>query len=290
MNFDPSLPDEGINVSRSHPLREALLLVLGVIGVTVAVVASIGFAVDWVAPLIPPDAEVYLFADSFDPAAEQAEPDAARVEALRGILDRVSAHWPDSVYPFRIQIWDEAQPNALALPGGTIAVTTGLLDTVTSENELAFVLGHELGHFHNRDHLRGLGRGVGMTLVMFAVGIGGGGGAAQLAGIAGQLTQRGFDRDQESAADAFGLGLVAAEYGHTAGARDLFEHLRQSDDGSALSGYLSTHPLHQDRIDRLEAVARAAGWPLTGKRSALDSVLRAEPTELAAPGQSAPDE
>ncbi len=274
LTFDPSLPTEGINVSRVHPLREALILVFGVIGVTVATVASIGFVVDWVAPSIPPKYEVYLFSDWFE-AEEPAAAPKPRAEALRAVLDRVSVHWPDSEYRFRVQIWDQAEPNALALPGGTIAVTEGLLDAVTSENELAFVLGHELGHFHNRDHLRGLGRGVGMSLVLFAVGIGGGGGAAQLAAIAGQLTQRGFDRDQESAADEFGLGLVAAEYGHTAGASDLFEHLRATSDASALASYLSTHPLHGDRVIRLEAVARAAGWPLTGERSALGSKLEA---------------
>lgn len=280
LRFDPTLPTEGSNVSPTHPLREALVLVLGVVAVAIVSVASIGVIVDLVAPRIPPAAEVRLFSGWFD--ADSADEPEPRVEALRELLDRISTHWPDNDYSFRVRIWDEPEPNALALPGGTIALTTGLLDAVSSENELAFVLGHELGHFHNRDHLRGLGRGIGFSLLLFSIGIGGGNGAAQLASVAGELTQRGFDRAQESAADEFGLGLVVAEYGHAAGATDLFEHLAKPAGTFSLANYLSTHPLHGDRTDRLEAVAMAAGWPLRGKRRALDGVLRQssqEPTQ-----------
>lgn len=277
MSFDPSLPTEGINVSPTHPLREALVLVLGAIAIAIATVASIGVIVDFAAPRISPESEIRWFSDWFD-AGPQPVASQPRVEALHEVLDRIGSHWSDNAYSFRVQIWDESEPNALALPGGTIAVTTGLLDAVTSENELAFVLGHEIGHFHNRDHLRGLGREIGFSLVLFAIGIGGGGGgAAQLAAVAGQLTQRGFNRGQESAADEFGLRLVVAEYGHTAGATDLFEHLRGAGGASALAGYLSTHPLHSDRVDRLQSAARTAGWPLRGRRRALDSVLREAP-------------
>ncbi len=253
-----------------------MVLVFGVIGVAIVAVASIGVIVDFVAPRIPPEHEVRWFSGWFtaDDSPVGAEP---RVDALREVLDRISAHWPDNAYTFRVSIWDETEPNALALPGGTIAVTTGLLDAVASENELAFVLGHELGHFHNRDHLRGLGRGIGFSLALFSIGIGGGGGAAELASVAGRLTQRGFDRAQESAADEFGLGLVVAEYGHTAGATDLFQHLAGSGEASTLASYLSTHPLHGDRANRLEAAASAAGWSVRGKRRALDSVLRQSP-------------
>ena len=52
----------------------------------------------------------------------------------------------------------------MALPGGQIMVFSGLLKKVNLENELAMVLGHELGHYAHRDHLRGMGRGLGVTL------------------------------------------------------------------------------------------------------------------------------
>ena len=138
-------------------------------------------------------------------------------------------------------------------------------------------MGHELGHFRNRDHLRGLGRGLAFSLVLAALGLSGSGSAAQLAAVAGQFTQRGFDREQESQADRIGLALVVAEYGHSAGATDLFEHLAQPHGplGAKLSSYLSTHPVHADRIDDLQSVARAAGWSLRGNRRPLAAALGA---------------
>jgi Zn-dependent protease with chaperone function len=275
VKFDPSLPKDGINVSLTHPLREALLLVVGVIAVAAVVAMLLASVVDWLAPQIPARLESRLFSGWVSSAFEDDVEIESRERALAEILNRIAAHWPENPYLLRVRIWDTPEPNAVALPGGLIAVTTGLLESVESENELAFTLGHELGHFHNRDHLRGLGRGLAFSLVVAAVGLSGGGGVGQLASMAGQFTQRGFDREQERQADRFGLKLIAAEYGHTAGATDLFEHLptAESKMPKTLSSYLATHPLHEDRIDALREAARLAGWTSNGTRLELPTSL-----------------
>src|SRR5690606_35172182 len=60
--------------------------------------------------------------------------------------------------------------NALALPGGAIVVTRGLLDQV-DDAELAFVLAHELAHLEHRDNLRAIGRGLVLTVALSLVGV-----------------------------------------------------------------------------------------------------------------------
>ncbi len=165
-------------------------------------------------------------------------------------------------YPFRLEIDDSDGANAMALPGGLIVVTRGLLDQVESENELAFVLGHELGHFRNRDHLRALGRGLVLSLV-FSVATGN-----DVAGLgikAADLTLRGFSREQESRADEFALAIVHSEYGHVNQAWRLFERWdTQHNDASVLTTYLSTHPQPGDRARRLRELAEQGGWRLSG--------------------------
>ncbi|HIA01310.1 MAG TPA: hypothetical protein EYN66_05285 [Myxococcales bacterium] len=52
---------------------------------------------------------------------------------------------------------DDDDVNAFAAPGGRIYLTRGLLRKVKNENELAFIVGHELGHFKHKDQLRALG-------------------------------------------------------------------------------------------------------------------------------------
>ena len=129
------------------------------------------------------------------------------------------------------------------------------------------MLGHELGHFNNRDHLRALGRGVVLSM-FFAVTTGG-----DVAGIginAADIALRGFSRRQESQADAFGLSVVHAEYGHVNESWRLFERW-SIDDNSAVRfvAYLSTHPDSGDRIVDIKELAEQQGWPLDGDLSAL---------------------
>jgi Zn-dependent protease with chaperone function len=274
VKFDSSLPEDGINVSRANPLREALLLVGGVVAIGAAVAVAVAVAADLAAPHIPIEFEARLFSGWLDRGVEDDEAAAPRERSLAQLLDRMARHWPDNPYAFEIAIWDEVEPNAVALPGGVVAVTNGLLESVESENELAFVLGHELGHFHNRDHLRGLGRGIAFSLLLVAVGVGGGGSAVQLASLAGQFAQRDFSRDQEIEADRFGLGLLAAEYGHVSGAAAFFEHLPERDGAleGGLASYFSTHPINADRVQALYATASEMGWKLRGERQPLPSL------------------
>ncbi len=267
MSFDPSLPDDRVNVSNTHPLREALVLVVGLVGVVAVLALGIGLAIDALVPLLPPGLESRLFSPSW--FAHEGREDASdpRRTSVAALLERLAGHWQDNPYALRLAIWEEDRPNALAFPGGLVVVTTGLLDRAGSENELAFVLGHELGHFHNRDHLRGLGRGVAFALIAAAIGGSGAGDAAKLAALSQQLAARGFDRDQERDADRFGLELVAAEYGHVAGALAFFDQLEAPDDGvdAWRAAYLSTHPVHDERIEALRDFAAERGFSRHGE-------------------------
>ena len=155
----------------------------------------------------------------------------------------------------------------MALPGGLIIVTQGLLDQVESENELAFVLGHELGHYRNRDHMRALGRAVVLS-IFFTVATG-----SDVSGLGlriSDLALRSFSRKQESSADEFGLAVVYAEYGHVNEAWRLFERWEDGDDSLLdVVSYLSTHPQPDDRIEDLEDIASREGWPEEGDVTAL---------------------
>lgn len=271
MKFDPALPDDTANVSRTHPLREAATLIVGIGLAAILVFVAIAGAFELLIPHIPPDLEVRIFSRPEVVAAIapdiEMQPDP-RGDEIGRLLDRLATHWPDNPYALRVAIIDDATPNAFAFPGGLVAVTTGLLAMAASENELAFVLAHEIGHFRNRDHLRGLGRGLAFGMVVAIVGIGGSSGAAELAGAAGMLAAARFSREQESAADGFGLGLVQAEYGHVGGATDFFEGLPKSDNviGRGIEGYLSTHPLSAERIAAMHALVGERGWPSDGPR------------------------
>jgi predicted Zn-dependent protease len=261
VRFVARTPREGINVSDEHPLVEAATLTFGLAGVLIAIAAFIVFFVDIVVSFVSPQTEADLFAD-WD-FARFISSDVAAAPEVQSLAQRLQRHWPDSPYQFSVSLIDEPRLNAFALPGGTILVTRGLIDAVDSENELAFVLAHEIGHFRNRDHLRQLGRGFAFGLVLLAV-AGTDGGFATSSVLDGAA--RSFGRRQESAADRFALELLYAEYGHVAEAWRFFE--RQSDHESRLrniAAYFATHPASEGRTEELRRSAAANGWPTIGE-------------------------
>jgi predicted Zn-dependent protease len=243
------------NVSPEHPLAELGTLVLGIGLIGLGILAAGWLAVEGAVRFLPASVEQRVFTGAA----------SARSPELEALLERLARHWPENGYTPRVEIVEMDAPNAFALPGGQLLVTSALLAQARSENELAFVLGHELGHVAGRDPLRALGRGLLVSLALTAIG---GAEGASVAGSVAALGERSFSREQERAADRFGLALVAAEYGHVAGASDFLRKLPDADgEGGAASrvvGWLATHPRSADRVAELEAVARREGFPTTG--------------------------
>ena len=271
MSFEPRLPRDDVNVSKTHPLSEAAWL-LGAAALAGLLLAALAFtATEIVSRWLPADLEARLFGGIFESVgAETPDEEPARAAAARRLLARLAGHWPENPYAFRLAVVDDDSLNAFALPGGTIVLTRGLLEAAESENELAFVLGHEIGHFAARDHLRAIGRGVILSLVLRSV-VGVGAGDAVPA-LSAELASRGFARDQERDADAFALNLVAAEYGHAAGADHFFQRLPDAHAGfgARAAAWFATHPVSESRIAALHDRARAKRIPLEGPLEPLD--------------------
>jgi Zn-dependent protease with chaperone function len=140
-------------------------------------------------------------------------------------------------------------------------VFTGLLAEMTSENELAFVLAHELGHFAHRDHLRGLGRAlVLMTASTLLLGA-----ENSINGMIGQgmaLTELSFSRKQESQADEFALEVLLCHYGHVADATSFFSKIPKDGDPGRFGHYFASHPENRRRIGRLDRLTQERGYPI----------------------------
>jgi Zn-dependent protease with chaperone function len=262
VSFDPRLPRDDVNSSRTHPLADAAWLLAGAAAAGLALAVLALALVELASRFVPASLEARLFA-----GLAGAEGEHPREPAARALLARLAGHWPENPYQLRLSVLGDEGPNAFALPGGSVTLTSGLLDAVESENELAFVLGHELGHFAGRDHLQAIGRALVLSLSLQAVF--GSVGAETVPAIASSLASRGYDRGQERAADRFGLALVASEYGHVAGAERFFARLPDAHAafGDRAAAWFATHPLSEARIADLRDQARERGWrtdaPLT---------------------------
>jgi len=161
----------------------------------------------------------------------------------------------------------DKEPNAFALPGGKVGVNTGILSVAKNQDQLAAVIGHEIGHVISRHHeeriTRQVGAQTGLSVLGALAGAAYGDGAAgtvnQLGGIGAQAA---FllpgSRTQESEADVVGQRLMAEAGFDPAQAVNLWQNMMAASGGRSPQ-WLSTHPDPAARIRELQRDAPALG-------------------------------
>jgi predicted Zn-dependent protease len=159
-------------------------------------------------------------------------------------------------WPWEVIVVKTSTVNALCMPGGKIAVFTGIIDTLKlTDDELAIVLGHEMAHAL-REHARARAAKVTLTNVgTLAVGLVIGGNVGELARQGGGLLNLKFNRDDERDADLIGMEIAArAGYDPEAGIT-LWQKMAQVARGAPPT-WLSTHPSSEDRVRRIKAAMK----------------------------------
>jgi predicted Zn-dependent protease len=163
--------------------------------------------------------------------------------------------------PWRFSVLDSPVINAFAVPGGSVYVTRGILALMTSEAELAGVLGHEIGHVNARHSVRQMNQQI-LAQVGLAVGSAVSRTFAKYSGAAGvglQVLFLKYSRDDERQADALGVGYSRLGGYDPGDIAVFFEALDRSGDhsaGKSLPGFLSTHPLTSERIQNVKAMLK----------------------------------
>ncbi len=155
---------------------------------------------------------------------------------------------------YQFKVLDSDEINAVAAPGGFVYVNRGTLAFVKSEDELAAVLGHEVGHVAGRHAMKQLGAQVLGTLALIGFRAAHMETLSTVGGIAGGLAMLKFTRDEENDADRRGLrNAVNSGYDGKAMIR-FFEHLdaTEKERPSKLEVYFLTHPPTPERIKRIE--------------------------------------
>ncbi len=260
MQYRPALPAHNDNVSQQHPLKD-FFVILGWLLVFAALVFwLLGLAVDAVVDRMDHASEARLYALLPSSSAPAAPASAGQIR-LQAMVDgmrqcaglRVSA---------TVSLHKSETPNAAVMPGGHIVVFDGLMDHVKSENGLAFVLAHEMGHLTQRDHLRALGRGI-VLFGMAALLTGSDSGLTDLLAPVTELGHAKYSRTREAAADAAALRILHCRYGHAGGATELFEAMKASQGGDfGLSHYVASHPGMDERIAAIHRAISAGGLPV----------------------------
>ena len=151
----------------------------------------------------------------------------------------------------RVVVLMNTTPNAFAIPGGHIVLTTGLLKSLRSPDELAAVYAHEWGHVSRRHVLRSVLRQASLQILLALIA---GDQSAVSSGLrtAGELGSLSYSRGYEREADDEAMALLASHGASPDALGDALESIRKAagvDEGRL--GFLSTHPAPKERIARI---------------------------------------
>jgi predicted Zn-dependent protease len=165
----------------------------------------------------------------------------------------------DFRWEFKV-IEDEKNKNAFALPGGKVAVYTGILQVTRDDTGLAVVLGHEVSHAIARHGAERMSQGLLAQLGLAAVMVSMRDRDPKTVQTVGALLGAGaalgvilpYSRLQESEADRLGLIYMAKAGYDPRAAVEFWQRMEQASRGGAPPEFLSTHPSHGTRIGQIQ--------------------------------------
>ncbi len=222
--------------------------------------------------LLGEEQEKQLGAEAYGPMIQESY-GAVADPGLQGYVSGVGlglakvSHRAALDYEFRVV--NANYDNAFALPGGKICITRGLLNRMTTEDQLAGVLGHEIGHVTARhgaqqyttQMLVGGLLGIG-AIVLESEDVKGGPLIMAAAGIGSQLVLLRYSRDHERQSDELGMEYMARAGYNPKGFVESMEILKGAHDRepSKLEAMFQSHPLTSERIETARQRA-AATYP-----------------------------
>lgn len=209
--------------------------------------------------------EMKLGADAYKQTLAKAKlvKDPQVVGLVRSVGERIAAvsDRRDFQWEFNV-IDDDKQANAFALPGGKVAVYTGLFKVARDTAGLAAVMGHEVAHALAHHGAERMSQGMAANVVLSgaSIALGSQSPAAQQAimqalGLGAQVgVILPFGRQQESEADRIGMILMAKAGYDPSAAYELWQRFEQMSDGQGPPEFLSTHPSYGTRQQSIK------GW------------------------------
>ena len=241
-----------------------IALLLTVIAVWGFIRFGIPVLAGWAAETIPPAVEVRMGKESMAvldrSLFEESGLPEWRQQQVRDLFAGILVGLEQDQRDYRLEFRESGAlgANALALPGGTVVVTDGLMELLDRDEQLIAVLAHEIGHIQHRHVLRKILQDSGAGLLI-AVLTGDLTSASSIAAaLPTMLVDAKFSRDMEREADDVAIAYLRQQEIPLQYFADILQGLQESrggeqDSGTAVLEYLSSHPATRERIERLRA-------------------------------------
>jgi predicted Zn-dependent protease len=253
VKYTPKELKDNPNVSPRSSLKELGTLLLGLLVIILGIYIALGAAVDFIVPRLPENIEENL-GKFYSNLYQTKKIDTPLEHKCQQLLDSLVKYLPnkDKNKKYTIHIVESDEVNALALPGRNIVIFSALLKEISSENELAFVLAHELGHFAHKDHLRGLGRRL-VFFVISSIFLGQDSSVSKFLGNSLVNAEMKFSQKQETEADLFAVDLLNKKYNHVGGSTVFLQKMKDKEKTPSFLYFFATHPHPANRLKTVKS-------------------------------------
>ena len=192
----------------------------------------------------------------------QTKTSAARQSEVKALFDDVAKASGHVDPPLNLLFRNGGRvgANAFALPGGTIVITDELIKLAKSDDEIAGVLAHEIGHVAGQHSLKQLYRVLGISFMIGVIGGDSGQLVDDVVSQASALQTFAYTRQFEADADRQSVETMIRAGRNPLAFVDLLDRIGNDRPGSDETGWLDTHPGNKDRRAATEALAKELGW------------------------------
>ena len=254
---DTSIYNQVLKGNIAKVLGFSVTLLVGIVFLYMNVIAPV--IATAAVNLTPKAAEIKLGEKMSEPLFAALDIDSAKSAQLNDFFEKTGFQ---SEYPVELYVCKDDVVNAFAIPGGKIVIYQGILDAFQSWEELAAVLGHELAHVEKQHSLKQMSRNLSTYLVFSIMTSDASGVTAVFLENAFTLQDMSNSRGMETEADEIGFQYLKDLSINPKGMVDLFkalqiEHFDLGENVEKLTKMMSTHPLTEDRIQRVEEMIAA---------------------------------
>jgi len=240
-------------------LKVTLWFLGGFAGLAVGITIFCSLAVRLLVAKIPPKFEQDLGATFF--AEVQQDETFITNSVMQARLDQAAAPLmaliPTNRLKLQLFIIEDPEPNAFSMPGGYVVFTSGLLERLNTQEQVAGVMAHEIAHITEKHMFRQVISSFGPVLLIELLCESGSGRASAVGAASSLLIVKGFSQEYEFEADEVGWkSLVAAKvnpHGMIETLSKLKEYEDKQKDLDILPGAFSSHPATAKRIRKLES-------------------------------------
>lgn len=252
------IESENINVTEKNPLGE-LFKILSGLAVTLLCVYLFIFAVSGIVLQTlsadkRSDLEEYLTKSHKQIPVEISDKNRKRIERVKNKILSADPDFPKTS-KLEINVIKNKDMNAFCYPNGNIDITEPLFNELKTDEELTFIIAHEMAHYKHKDHLMNLRRNISnaATLIIFSV-FNTNSNINTVASGGFELSELSFSRQDETNADKYAINIMNKLYGNAEAGIRVMQILKEKNKFNI--EFLSTHPDLDRRIQNIEKMTK----------------------------------